>query len=151
MKKIILLFAAVAMLAACGKKMPSTGTFGDQSITADGATAVADFMNGFTEGEKNGKITGTINKVCQGEGCWYTYDLGEGKNLRVITKDHSFSLPKDASSKTAIAQGVLKTKTTDVERLKHLAKDEGLGEEEIAKITEPKVEYEFEATGVIIK
>lgn len=151
MKKILILFAALAAFTACEKKLPSTGTFGDQSITADAATPIAEFMVTATEADKTGKVTGTVTKVCQSKGCWFNLDLGGEKFVRIITKDHSFSIPKDASGKTAIAQGVLKTKTTDVERLKHLAKDEGKSEEEIAKITEPKVEYEFEATGVIIK
>ena len=77
--------------------------------------------------------------------------MGEGKPVRVITKEHSFKLPKDAGGKEAIAQGTLKVVTTDVCRLKHLAEDEGQTAEEIAKITEPKMEYEFEATSVIIK
>ena len=35
--------------------------------------------------------------------------------------------------------------------LKHYAEDAGKSEDEIAKITEPKIEYAFEANGVLIK
>lgn len=153
MKKIfVLLVAFAATLAACEKQLPSTGTFGDQSITADGATPVASFVTALgTSTEKEGKISGKITQVCQAEGCWFNMDMGDGKPVRVIAQDHSFKLPKDAGGKNAIAQGKLKVVTTDVDRLKHLAEDEGQSAEEIAKITEPKVEYEFEATGVIIQ
>lgn len=152
MKKILIITLAMAVFTACGKKLPSTGTFGDQKITADGATPIAEFMTGVdsTTTEKKGKVSGTIDKVCQSKGCWFNFDLGEGKYVRIITKDHSFSIPKDAKGKKAIAEGVLKVKTTDVERQKHLAKDAGKSEEDIAKITQPKTEYEMEVTGVII-
>lgn len=153
MKKIIILLVAVAAtLTACEKQLPSTGTFGDQSITTDGATPVATFIASLDNAtEKEGKISGKITQVCQSEGCWFNMDMGDGKPVRVIAKDHSFKLPKDAGGKNAIAQGTLKVVTTDVERLKHLAEDEGQTAEEIAKITEPKMEYEFEATSVIIQ
>lgn len=128
MKRIIILFAAIATLAACSKKTPSTGKFGDQAITEEGAVPIQDFMatlDGATE--KTGKVTGKIIKVCQGEGCWFNLDAGEGNYVHIVTKDESFSVPKDASGKTAIAQGTLKKKD------------------------DAKMGYEFEATGVIIK
>jgi hypothetical protein len=38
--------------------------------------------------------------------------------------------------------------TTTVEELKHFAEDDGKSKEEIEKITEPKIEMVFEASGV---
>lgn len=131
MKKILILFAAVAFLASCEKKLPSTGTFGDETMTAEGAVPIGEFIAS-AEGtnEKEGKVTGTITQVCQGEGCWFNLDLGNDKFVHIYTKESSFSLPKDASGKTAIAQGKLIAKSSK----------EGEGSE-----------YEFEATGVIIQ
>lgn len=129
MKKILIFFAATLLLAACGKQMPSTGTFGNEKMTADGAVPIAQFIENLGEAsEKEGKVTGSITKVCQGEGCWFNLDLGEDKHVHIYTKESSFSLPKDASGKTAIAEGKLITK-------------EGKNGKE----------YEFETTGVIIK
>lgn len=149
MKKLMIAFVAVA-LAACGT-IPSTGSFGEK-ITEDGAQTVEAFLNDMGSKEEfKGKITGTIQKVCQSEGCWYTLETPDGNSLRVVTKGHSYKLPKDASGKTAIAEGVATVKVTSVKRLKHLAEDAGKSKEEIDAITEPKTELEFEADGVIIK
>ena len=40
---------------------------------------------------------------------------------------------------------------TSVEDLKHYALDAGKSESEIAAITKPKIEYSFEADGVLLK
>lgn len=129
MKKLIILLIAATAIVACGKKMPSTGTFGNEKMTAEGAVPIAEFVaNAGDEAEKEGKVTGTITQVCQGEGCWFNLDLGNDKFVHIYTKESSFSLPKDASGKTAIAEGKL-----------------------IAKETENGKAYEFETTGVIIK
>lgn len=129
MKKILIFFAAITLLAACGKKLPSTGTFGNDKMTADGAVPIAQFIeNAGDAAEKEGKVSGSITQVCQGEGCWFNLDLGNDKYVHIYTKESSFSLPKDASGKTAIAEGKL-----------------------IAKEGKNGKEYEFETTGVIIK
>jgi hypothetical protein len=41
--------------------------------------------------------------------------------------------------------------TTTVAQLRHYAEDAGKSKEEIAKITEPKIELTFMADGVIVK
>ena len=77
-----------------------------ETITDEGAVSVTDFVASMgDQQEVKGKIVGTVNEVCQAEGCWYTYDLGEGKSMMVMTKDHAFQLPKDCSGKTAVAEG----------------------------------------------
>ena len=62
-----------------------------------------------------------------------------------------FFVPKDASGKTAIFEGVAYNDTIPVNDLKHYAEDEGKSKEEIEKITKPEVTISFEAHGVIIK
>jgi hypothetical protein len=129
MKKLAILFVFAALFAACEKKLPSTGTFGNQEMTANNAIPIGQFIASVgDEAEKEGKVSGTITQVCQGEGCWFNLDLGEDKFVHIYTKESSFSLPKDASGKTAIAEGKL-----------------------IAKEGEEGKQYEFEATGVIIQ
>ena len=48
-------------------------------------------------------------------------------------------------------EGKAFVKETSVEELKHYAEDAGKSKEEIAKITEPKLEMSFEASGVLMK
>ncbi len=151
MKRILILGAVILGMTACSNELPSTGNFGEE-ISEEGALDVAAFMADMGDKESHeGTISGTIQKVCQEEGCWYTLALADGKTLRVMMKDHSFVLPKDASGKIAIAKGEAKVITTSVDRLKHLAKDAEKSQEEIDAITEPKQEIEFTAIGVIVK
>jgi hypothetical protein len=150
MKNLALLVIGIVFLTAC-KEVPKTGNFGE-TITAEGAVPVAEFVADLGEDdEKTGKIIGKVQEVCKTEGCWYTVALPEGESMMVMTKDHSFTLPKDCDGKTAIAQGRVYWKTTSVEDLKHYAVDAKKPQAEIDAITEPKRELRFEASGVIIQ
>lgn len=150
MKKLAILALGLVFLAAC-KETPKSGNFGE-TITDEGAVAVTDFVAQMGDNqEMNGKVVGKVQEVCQAEGCWYKYELGEGQSMMVMTKDHAFQLPKDCSGKTAVAEGRMYWKETSVEDLKHYAVDAKKPQEEIDAITEPKRELRFEATGVIIR
>lgn len=94
---------------------------------------------------------GKINSVCQSKGCWMRLDLGvEDKESFVKFKDYAFFLPMDSAGSDAIIKGIASKKETSVEDLRHFAEDAGKSEEEIEKITEPKVEYTFVADGVML-
>ena len=150
MKKIIGTIVLAVAVMACNN-LPSTGNFG-AAITEDGAIDAAELKTQMAgKDELKTKVKGTVTKVCQSEGCWYKIDLGESESMTIFTKDHGFKLPKDCAGKTAIAEGTARWKEVSVEKRKHLAEDEGLKPEEIAKITEPRKELIFEAEGVIIK
>ena len=75
----------------------------------------------------------------------------EDKNIMVRFKDYGFFVPLDASGKEVIVKGKAYVNKVSVADLKHYAEDAGKSEEEIAEITEPKIEYAFEANGVLIK
>lgn len=165
MKKAAIYIITLCMLAACNTGQPqstegtatsvpaveaaSYSSFGAQ-ITEEGAIASTDLMQHLA-GKDSAyiKVTGEINKVCQAKGCWMTMQAGES-DMRVTFKDYGFFVPKDASGKQTVIEGVIKQQTTDVETLRHYAADAGKSEEEIAAITEPVVEYAFEAVGVMI-
>lgn len=150
MKKILLIAGCLLMLASC-KETTSTGNFG-ATITEEGAVSVADMVTQMGDKEEwTGKITAPVSEVCQTEGCWYTVKLPSGEDMLIMTKDHDYTLPKDCSGKTAVAEGKAYWKTVSVESQKHIAEDAKKTPEEIAAITEPKKELRFEAAGVIIK
>jgi hypothetical protein len=162
--KNILLFAIVGnmLLASCGNKSEEVSNkttavdttlqyFGD-TISQEGAIAV-DKLVFKLEGKDSLKIklTGTIADVCQKKGCWMNMNLGDNQIMRVSFKDYGFFVPKDAAGKTVVIEGVAFHDTTSVADLQHYAEDAGKSEEEIKKITEPEINIEFEANGVIIK
>ncbi len=127
------------------------GQYGDE-ITADNAVAVADLDEGAEVPDDVIKLEGEIDTTCKMKGCWMTVKDGDGGTMRVTFKDYGFFVPKEGvAGKTAVMQGKLERKTTSVEELQHYAKDAGKSDEEIAAITEPKVELSFVADGVIIR
>lgn len=163
MKKLaVLSVIGIALLSACGNNKEETKTevatvdttlqyFGD-TITMDGAVP-ADQLAAQMQGKDSLKVklTGVINEVCQKKGCWMTMKIGNEKEMQVRFKDYAFFVPKNASGKTVVVEGVAFTDTTSVAELKHYAEDGGKTKEEIAQITQPEINVSFEANGVIIK
>ena len=97
-----------------------------------------------------GKVKGTVVSVCQEKGCWMKLEQTDGEGIMIRFKDYKFFVPKNISGKEVVLQGVAKMTTTSVEMLKHYAEDAGKNKEEIDKITEPKREIEFIASGVLV-
>ncbi len=100
----------------------------------------------------NLKFNANIKEVCANKGCWMTLPLGnEDENVMVRFKDYGFFMPKDAAGKEVIVDGKAFVNEVSVADLKHYAEDAGKSPEEIAKITEPSMEFAFEANGVLLK
>jgi hypothetical protein len=171
MKKMLLAASVALFLASCGgagnKTAPSTDSLqvepnsdtssasalylGDK-ITEEGAISITDLKNQMGDKkEMNVKLTGSIEAVCQKKGCWMELTNEGAEPLRVTFKDYAFFMPKDASGKTAIIEGIAKIEETSVADLQEYAKDAGKTKEEIAAIKEPKKELAFEASGVILR
>jgi len=89
-----------------------------------------------------------VESVCAKKGCWMKLELPEEQNAHVTFKDYGFFVPKDSQGDQMLVNGVAFIEQTDVETLKHYAEDAGESEAEIAKITEPKLNYRFIASGV---
>lgn len=98
----------------------------------------------------NVKFKSKIKNVCQKKGCWMSMELPGGEESFVRFKDYGFFVPLNASEQNAIVSGKAFVDEISVAELKHYAKDEGKSDDEIAKITKPKVTYAFQADGVLI-
>lgn len=96
------------------------------------------------------KFKSKVKDVCQKKGCWMAMELPGGKESFVKFKDYAFFVPLNAAESEAIVSGKAFVSETSVAALRHYAKDGGQSDAEIAKITEPKVEYKFMADGVLI-
>ena len=92
-----------------------------------------------------------IKDVCKKKGCWMAMDLANEKESFVRFKDYGFFVPLNADNSNAIVTGRAYLDVITVDELKHYAKDGGKSEEEIAKITETKITYAFQADGVLIE
>ena len=92
-------------------------------------------------------VEGEIGSVCQAKGCWMGFNSKAG-NVRVTFKDYGFFVPFSIVGKTVQAEGTLEKVTLSLEDSKHLVKDGG-GDPD--SVTEPLVEYQMVASGVVIK
>ena len=97
------------------------------------------------------KFASKIDEVCSKKGCWMKLDLADGTQTMVRFKDYGFFMPLDSKDREVIVNGKAYVTETSVADLKHYAEDAGKTKEEIAKITMPKLEFAFEADGVLMK
>ena len=127
-------------------------TFG-ATVTPTGAITYDAMLDKMAKAEKldNVKIEGKVEAVCKAKGCWMNIASEKGAApMFVKFKDYAFFMPKDLAGKKVIMLGNAFKERTSVEDLRHFAQDEGKSKEDIAKITKPKEEMKFMASGVII-
>ncbi|WGH75041.1 DUF4920 domain-containing protein [Tenacibaculum tangerinum] len=161
-KLVIALLLTSMVFISCKKGEQTTSeatktayqTFGASISANEALTAnemLAKFQNLSLGDTINVKFASTINEVCKKKGCWMKLDLGEEQESMVRFKDYGFFMPLNADSKEVIVNGKAYVTEISVDELQHYAKDAGKSEAEIAKITEPKYTYAFEADGVLMK
>ncbi len=153
MKKIVALFPVLLfsfiLMAQPPKVAADKGTVFGKKVSEEGAVTadlLAENLN-IAGATKEVKVTGKVIEVCKAEGCWVRLETKTGSMLLKM-KDHAFLVPVALEGKTIVADGVATFKETSVEQLRHFAEDAGKTKEEIAKITEPKKEIVFQATGI---
>jgi hypothetical protein len=100
------------------------------------------------------QVEGKVDGVCQAKGCWMNIVSEKNpKAEKMFVKFHNygFFMPLDLAGSNVIMKGKAFVEETSVDELRHYAEDAGKSKEEIAKITQPKRELKFMATGVKIK
>ena len=158
MKKAILLFSILTVLIACKepKKELSNkvyASFGEK-ITSDNAISKDKMLQKFKSLKKGDtiqvKFATKINKSCKKKGCWMRLDLGNNQESLVRFKDYGFFVPLNSAGKDVIVNGKAYLDVVTVAQLQHYAKDEGLSDEEINKITKDEITYAIESDGVLL-
>lgn len=173
MSKSFLLIASVVLVAACQSSPTSTAdTAGEAPVATDKMPPSGASANGKTYGapitaanavpvtrlnqvlgkqdSAQVKLIGKATQVCQAKGCWLTMATADGQQMRVRFKDYGFFVPKDISGKTVVINGWAHRETVSVDELQHYAKDAGKSEKEVAAITKPEQQLNFEADGVLV-
>jgi hypothetical protein len=141
----------VTAFAQPNKKAAAKGIQYGATTTAAGAIEVNLLEEKLITSEiYKGKVKGTVSSVCEKKGCWMKLAQTEGDGIMIRFKDYKFFMPLNIVGKDVVLQGEAKKTVTSVEMLKHYAEDAGKSKEEIEKITEPKTEIEFIATGVLV-
>jgi hypothetical protein len=127
-------------------------TFGEKVTAKDAVTYDAMLAKlGAAQKLDNVKVVGTVEAVCKAKGCWMNIASDKGApSMFVKFKDYAFFMPKDIAGKKVVMVGNAFKETTSVDELRHFAEDEGKSKEDIAKITKPKEDIKFMATGVLV-
>lgn len=158
--KIALIFSFLFVACKSEKKEANTQkaatfvSFGDK-IDANNAISRQEMAKKF-ENLKAGdtinvKFTTKVDAVCQKKGCWIKVPLNDDKQSFVKFKDYAFFMPFNAAGSEIVLNGKAFKNEISVKELQHYAKDAGKSDEEIAKITEPKITYSFLADGVLLE
>jgi hypothetical protein len=164
MKSILMVFLCAVLLIQC-KNLPTNqalqsnlaanakvASFGAQ-IDDQGSIAFDEALEKIKGVDSMPmKITANVTEVCQAKGCWMNVvgDKTKDQPFFVKFKDYGFFMPKDCAGKKVVLDGVAYKEVTSVDELRHYASDKGASKEEIEKITEPKEELKFLASGVLL-
>lgn len=104
---------------------------------------------------KTVQVKGKITEVCQAMGCWMMLaDPESGKLVRIKVNEDVFTFPKDATGKTAIAEGKFTkremTKDEAIAAAKHEAEEQGK-KFDASKITSGGTVYQIQGSGAVIQ
>ena len=155
MKNLLFLAVALCMFSCAGVKEENkaevVGTYGEE-INDNGVISVSEMEAQLAKSDTVFvKVKGEITSTCAMKGCWMNLVMADGEEMRVTFKDYGFFVPKEGmEGNEAMIDGMVTRTITDVETLKHYAKDAGKSAEVIDAITEDKEELAFVANGVII-
>jgi len=164
MKKILIAFACLILILACKenknnsvesqKEQVAYLSYGEKISDEDviSKEEMSDKFSTLKSGDTiDVKFASSINEVCKSKGCWMKLDLGDDQESMVRFTDYGFFMPLDSDDKEVIVDGRAYVTEMSVKEQQHYAEDAGQSEEEVAKITEPKYTYAFEADGVLMK
>lgn len=149
---IALMCFVTATIAQDGIPSARPGVQYGKAITKDGAIGVQQLEAKLTaDSTYIGKVEGEVVEVCKKKGCFIrVLREGEGAPVLVRFKDYGFFMPQDIVGKTVVLEGEAKVREVSVAQQQHFAEDAGKDAEEIAKITEPKVDINIIADGVVV-
>lgn len=88
-----------------------------------------------------------VDKVCLKKGCWMALK-SKTTDVRVTFKDYGFFVPVSLVGKTVWVEGQMSEKKLTLAQTKHYVEDEG---GDPSKVTEARTDYQFLATGVLVK
>lgn len=174
MKKILLGFTALALMAACNSETQNatkdaTSAVAETSDVVEDTSTVYPYFAG-AEFDRSNVLTsdevshylanysGDTNDVaftaniidnCAKKGCWMNVDIA-GEPVRVKFKDYEFFVPLDAAGHQTTLNGSFSFDTLTVAHLRHLAEDANATEDSINSITAPEYSITYMATGVYV-
>lgn len=151
-----MLFSAILTLGlglqSCSSTKEGFKHYGPEAVDKSKAISMADMVKQFNQNPQADTFTfyAPIVNVCQSAGCWVNVKKEDGDLMRIRFKDHFGIPPKTQTGNVAYFHGVAYYDTISVALQKHFLEDGHAPQSEIDKITEPKIELNFQADGVLI-
>jgi len=104
----LILFLALVTIGCSNdprEKLPTSGAFGEEFTLTDAVISAEtiDFKDSNIFEIK--QISGTIEKYCKGEGCWFTIKQTNGNYILVDLEEKKYVLPRNIDGKEVIANG----------------------------------------------
>jgi len=95
------------------------------------------------------QVTGRVVDVCSKAGCWMVVAEGD-RSMRVLMKDHAFSVDKQGAGSDCKVEGVVEAKEIDPATVQHFA-EESAKPEAMPEKGASGVIYQLVASGVEMK
>lgn len=99
MKNVIIGLALILSVASCSNSNQIGDTVNTQSAISV-KEALKEYQN---TGKSDFTVFGRVKEVCQAEGCWFSYDIGE-RNV-VVDFNEKFTVPTQIAKKDLYAVG----------------------------------------------
>lgn len=116
---------AASLLSGCNNSQSEWQSFG-APISPDGRCSTQQMLENAGRMDSVAvKFEGEIAEVCQMKGCWMTLQSDNGQSIRVTFKDYGFFVPKDASGKKVVIEGIAAIRDLDEATARHYAEDAG--------------------------
>lgn len=145
---LLFLFAALHTGFAQDIKPAASGVTYGAGASVEGALSVNDLEQKLAGNKFEGRVLGKVTDVCQEKGCWMKLERTGGEKVMVHFKDYGFFMPKNIVGKEVVLEGEARVTEVSVQQQQHYAKDAGKSKRAIRKITQPKKELKFIASGV---
>jgi hypothetical protein len=130
------------------QKWKKISVFGASPSSSPAPIGLADAVRG-DKFDNTILVHAVISSVCKKDGCWMlTSD--QGIVVRIIAKNHEFTVPASVVGKHVVLEGELTEKTFSEADERRFAEEAGKGKKDVEKITGERKEYVFEANGVRI-
>ena len=96
------------------------------------------------------KVTGTVDRVCQNSGCWFTIAAPDVEStVRIRMVDYGFFVPRNAMGASVTFEGTLELLEVPEAEAQHYADDEAAANGGEARVVDgPELTYQFMITGV---
>jgi hypothetical protein len=112
-----------------------TGHYGAPFTIAGEPMSLASAIETCADSGQACKVTGTIDRVCQRAGCWFTLAAPDvPRSVRVQMLNYGFFVPRNTPGATVVLEGTLARTTLTQEQAQHYADDEAA-----ARNTPPEV------------